>query len=530
MTFAILVVIQDPLLRDEIKKTIHGFLDTQGHRSVIHGAGNVEEAKSNMQIVGGAGYDLLVCHVHIPEDSKTPVNTVEKRGLLLLQELDNEGVGIPCVLIALDYKNFQEVQRMKNVGLIVDGMESMYDDLQEFCQRFLLEKSLQAGTLGPKDSEKYGKVTIYLKPKGKSMSNMWGINFNFHPSPDPLQIDMGKITALIDQSYNIENIEDEDAWKDELRSIGKKILKELFVQNRDFNEKFNYLKTKVCDEKNIIICFDVEEKMYPLALEAVLNEREDYRMLQSPLFRSVKIGGQVGERSDILFVDNVNERPPINCLIIAADAAGDVVDEKINGGKKIYLPPLPEVLNEAHSICDYLHCNKKKFKINHVDMVVPKQNSDFRNDLNRCLAHRTWDLIHYAGHSYFDPVSKTGYFFYPGKETPLPVKSDNFCHTLRYKNKTQMIYLSSCQSSSADFVLRLAQQLIPAIIGFRWPIDDDKATDYAMLLYENLFEKNKSLPYAFLATRREAHMKYYDNRIWAAAMLIIQEGERAVYG
>ncbi|ACN13868.1 hypothetical protein HRM2_07540 [Desulforapulum autotrophicum HRM2] len=515
MTFAILVVIQDLNLRDEITQTIQDFLDTQDHESVIHGAGNVEEAKSNMQMKGDAGYDFLVCHVHIPENRKTPVNTAEKRGLLFLQELRNEGTGVPCVLIALDSEVHREVQRMKNVEFIVNGTESMYEDLQELCRRFLLEESQ-----GLKDLPK-GKVNIYLKPKGNFIGTMRGINFKFDPSPDYFQIDMKKITTLIDQSHHIEQADD---WKDKLHAIGYEILKELFEQNRAFHEKFNYLKTKVSDEKNITIRFDVEEDIYPLVLEAVLDERKDYRMLQSPLFRSVKMGDPIGGSSDILFVDNVNERPSINCLIIAADAAGDVVDKNINNGNKIHLPPLPEVLNETHSICDYLHINKKKFKINHVDMVVPKQKSDFWNDLKECLTDRTWDLIHYAGHSYFDPVSKTGYFFYPGKETPIPVKSDNFCHTLRYRNKTQMIYLSSCQSSGADFVLRLAQQLIPVIIGFRWPIDDDKATEYAMLLYENLFEKNKSLPDAFFETRRKVNEKYSDNSIWAAAMLIIQAG------
>lgn len=525
MTFAILVVIEDPLLRKEIKQSIHDFLDTQGHKSVIHGAGNVEEAKSKMQMMGDAGCDLLVCHVHIPEDSMTPVDTAEKRGLLLLQELRNESTGIPCVLIALDNKIHREVQRMKNVEFIENGTESMYEDLQELCRRFLLEESLQVGTHGTKGQTKYGKVSISIKPKGEDSSfKMKGIHFYFPQTSDVLQIDMEEITDLIGRSQRIERIENEKDWNEELFWIGKKILNELFKKNKNFNEKFNYLKAKVCDEKNIIIRFDVEENIYPLALEAVLNEQETYRMLQSPLFRSVKMGDQIGVRSQILFVDNVNDRPPINCLIIAADATGDVVDENINNGRMLHLPPLPEVLNEAHTIFDYFHGNKKKFKINHVDLVEPKQNSDFWNDLKECLTNRTWDLIHYAGHSYFDPVSQTGYFFYPGKEGPLPIESDIFCHTLRYWNKTQMIYLSSCQSSGADFVLRLAQQLIPVIIGFRWPIDDDKATDYAMLLYENLFEKNRSLPDAFLETRREAHIKYSDNRIWAAAMLIIQGG------
>lgn len=523
MIFSILVVIRDPLQGEEIKQTIQDFLDGQGHESIIHVASNVAEARTNIKSAGSAGYHLLVCHVHIPENRKTPVKTAEKRGLRLLQELAEEGLGMPSILIALDNKLFREVQLMKNVGLVEDGTESMFAELLELCSKFLTKESPSEKKAGPEMTPKIGKVNIYLKPKGElSISSMEGMNFNFHTRPDALQIDMEEIEELIGRSRRIEKFEDVKDWKDELRSIGKKIVKEIFGRNKDFDENFRDLVTEVGDEKNIIIHFDVEENIYPLVLEALLDERGEHRMLHTPLFRSVTMRKAGRQKNDILFVDKVNERPPVNCLIIAADASGQVVDANINCGKPCYLPQLPEIMYEAKSIYDYFQSNKNKFNIRQVEIVKPKRNSTFKDDLNEFLTNNTWDLIHYSGHSYFDPVSQTGYFFYPDKNKPTPVKSDNFCHTLRHKNKTQFIYLSSCQSSGADFVLRLAQQMIPAIVGFRWEIDDDKATEYALLFYKNLFAKNKSLPYAFLETRQEVYDKYSDNRIWAAAMLIIQ--------
>lgn len=213
--------------------TRYDFLNTQDHKPVIHGAGNAEEARLNMQMMGDAGYGLLVCHVHIPEDSKTSVNTAEKRGLILLQELRNEGVGIPCILIALDDKIHQEVQCIKDAEFIEDGTEDMYKNLQALCRSFLLEESSQAVTYRPEKLTQYGKVSIYLKPKGEpSIRMMEGINFDFPSTWDPLQIDMEEITDLIGRSHRIERLKSADEWKEELFWIGKKILKELFVRNR----------------------------------------------------------------------------------------------------------------------------------------------------------------------------------------------------------------------------------------------------------------------------------------------------------
>jgi len=526
MSFSILIVVHDPLLRETIKTSIQDFLDAEGHEAVIDGAGNVAEAGLKLKRAGDAGYDLLICHVHLPEDSKTPVNTGETRGLLLLQEFEKAGMETPGILIGLDASIFGAVQRLNRAGLVLDGTETMSEDLIALCRKFLLEAALPPHPHGGGETQptprKLGKVDLILKPKkGGSIYIMEGIGFKFSPIPEPLQIDTDEIEDLINRSRNVGELTE---WKTELQTIGRKILKELFEKNREFNENFRELVKEVGGEENIRIRFVVEEEIYPLALEAVVDERGEYLMLLSPLFRTVMVNHLSRQKDDILFVDKVSERSSVNCLIIAADTWGKVVDPHINGGREISLARLPKVMGEAENLHEYLSINRKAFNINEVQIVTAKPDSDFAEDLKGYLADNTWHLIHYAGHSYFDADAKTGYFFYPGTTKPIPVESDVFSHTLRYKNKTQFIYLSSCQSSGADFVLGLARQLIPAIVGFRWEIDDEKAAEYARLFYENLFAEHKSLPYAFLETRREMYEKYSDNRIWAAAMLIIQGG------
>ena len=523
MSFSILIVMHDPLFRETIKTSIHDLFDAEGHETLINMAGNVAEARLKIKKAGEAGYDLLICHVHIPEDSKSPVNTAKRRGLLLLQELKKEGIEAPGILIALDASIYTEVQHLERVGLVLDGTETMNEDLGVLCRKFLIEESPQGGEQTQAAPRKFGKVDLILNPnKGNSIYIMEGIGFRFNPIPEPLQIDPEEIEDLINRSRNVGELTE---WKTELLTIGKKILKELFEKNRGFNDNFRDLVREVGGEENIRIRFVVEENIYPLALEALVDESGEYFMLLSPLFRTVMVNHLSRQKEDILFVDNVTDRPPINCLIIAADTWGKVNDPRINGGEEITLARLPKVMDEAKNLYDYLDTNQKEFNIANVKIVTAKPDSDFYSDLKGCLADdNTWHLIHYAGHSYFDSASKTGYFFYPGKTKPIPLESDVFSYTLRYKNKTQFIYLSSCQSSGADFVLGLARQQIPGIVGFRWKIDDKDASEYARLFYENLFAENKSLPYAFLEIRREMYERNSDNRIWAAAMLIIQGG------
>ncbi|NIO06181.1 MAG: hypothetical protein GTN74_16725 [Proteobacteria bacterium] len=82
--------------------------------------------------------------------------------------------------------------------------------------------------------------------------------------------------------------------------------------------------------------------------------------------------------------------------------------------------------------------------------------------------------------------------------------------------------MSSCRSSEEDFVFALASQNIPAIVGFRWDIEDKLAEEYTRFFYDHLVGGNKSLEYAFLESRKRMHEAHKKNKIWAAPMLVMQ--------
>lgn len=513
MKRSVLIVMPDPELADLIGACIRAVFDAPGKEVDIHWAVSTAEARKKMADRGTAGYDLLVCHIHIPEDETTRDYTRKTYGLGLLQSLNSDRCRIPAILIAHDAGMFNKIQELDQVKLVIDGTETMEDELKRWCLKFLLRCSSPAD---PKP--RLGRVDLILKAKSADSTYfMEGSGVEFGKTQGNLHIDTLEIDDLIHRSNKMLKTSE---WKEELYWIGRKILREFFEKNMDFSDDFSRLAAAVGDEKQLWIRFVVEKEIYPLALEALVDKNDNHIMLLQPMFRTVTVSEPPGAGSPFLFGDPGKNRPPVNCLIIAADTCGEA---EIPEGGTLILNPIPKVMAEADHLHTFLAKNKDRFGIEKLTIVTPHPDSDFSETLYAVLYESTWDLIHYAGHTCFDTRSGLGYFFFPSETGPKSEGIKLFSQKLRFHTKTQFIYLSSCESSGADFVLSLARQHIPSIIGFRWEIEDDKAAEYAGRFYQNLFEKNRPLPYAFLETRQEMYEKYCDNRIWAAAMLIIQD-------
>ena len=87
----------------------------------------------------------------------------------------------------------------------------------------------------------------------------------------------------------------------------------------------------------------------------------------------------------------------------------------------------------------------------------------------------------------------------------------------------QLVTLSSCHSAEENFAFELVRNFVPAVIGFRWAIEDEIATDFILkCLYPNLFAL-RSIEKAFQKARAAAHDIYRKQPIWAAPMLIFKE-------
>lgn len=490
---------------------------------------DVKKAKARVEDADGK-YNLLIVDNHIFPDSGTSSYETQNEGLKLLRDLRDSATPFFAVLICTDID--QE---------IYDFPSSCSDNMS--CE-VLLKKGDWVGHfmrkvekgLGQQQAEekKRGKVDIYLDQNKYSME---AEGFVFETLLKSLEkIDERDKQKLINRSRKVNERPD---WDDELHSIGGHLLRKLFYVNPGFQDHFTKLVDTAGGEENIRIRYVVEEKIHPLALEAIVDEKNEYRMLHCPIFRSVNT---VCDKAP-LFKDKETQTKPINCLIINANSVGEPQWEGYGGS--LNLESLEKAKEETRQIENMMlgkskGCEEFKSSINNVTLLSPeKTEKDFYSWVTEVLENGTpWHLVHFAGHSHYIKETQKGYVFFPDKHgQPVPVAIESFAKSLR-KADARLVYLSSCLSADIDFVFKLSENNIPATLGFRCPIinlekktdpkkkiDHKKALKHALIFYKKLFLGSKRLEYAFLDTRKKLKKKYgNDSYIWAVSILTMQYG------
>ena len=149
------------------------------------------------------------------------------------------------------------------------------------------------------------------------------------------------------------------------------------------------------------------------------------------------------------------------------------------------------------------------------------------------LKRGRYDIVHFAGHSLTTkdaltllvlPSDRLGEAEAVAVETFANAAADG---------GARLVYLSSCQGSSANTVASLAQRGVPHVMGFRWNVEDDRAADFAQLFYAELFG---SPPAAICAAFRAACQGVYKPQqielspIWASPILAMRSDDWAVSG
>jgi hypothetical protein len=132
-------------------------------------------------------------------------------------------------------------------------------------------------------------------------------------------------------------------------------------------------------------------------------------------------------------------------------------------------------------------------------------------------------IIHYAGHS-TNADDGTTYLILPGNvEGQLtPLRMSDFATWARTAG-VQLVILSSCESSAPEAVFRLSQVGIPAVIGFRWEINDKEAAFFTGRVHDAL-ARGVPLARAF-HFGVSAVAKNEGSPTFASPMLVVQDEE-----
>jgi hypothetical protein len=505
MPSKILLAVADVNQSDLIEKELTDAFASSGDSLDIDTFKNKTEALVALKI---KPYDLIITHLHIAEDSGSTLVENEQLGLQLLRQAKEQHRHVSGILISpFINKDLREATKLlQRCWIALDGIDEV------------MELTIQA--LKPAETEKIKKVNLDFfvdldRDKWEMISR--GVGILCDEDPRVLSVDTKKIRRLLKANKRIEKLKkDWPDWEEEWQLVGEILLDQIFVNNPDVHTYFSELKGQVGGNENFSIRFNVGKEINPLILEALMEpgyEKDDeYWMLKAPICRRIKV-------SEIkclpLFEDEDSRsgKHRINCLILEANVSGYI--EKIDKD----LERLDNVPIETQSLKKALESNQEAFKIGEIEHVPQAECSEERVKelLNGDVR---WDLVHYAGHSLYDDSKDSGYVFFPNQDETKAVSIGRFSMWLR-KAQTRFIYMSSCRSSNEDFVYTLTKSGIPATVGYRWDIDDDRAADHSRFFYKNLFEE-RSLENAFLRTRQDLREEFKEHIIWAAPVLVMQ--------
>lgn len=503
-------------------------------------------------------FDLIIVHLYLPPDLQSPLDPSNPLGLALLQELNKSKQRIPSILVA-PAKNEPlslEVKKLGNTDLILEGA-----NFEEELRLYVLQK-LKTTYQEPaaktvhtvaepkqKQDKVFGNVDICLDLDSQRYSpNHCAGRFDmniYRPGtmPEligsgPLWLDWSTLNKLAKKSRELEDIAKYPGtcWREELEEIGGSLRKEICEKEENFKKSFSSLLKEVENNiQNTRIRFKLSwapkededprtqysADLQAVVLEALLDDQKKFLMLQAPIVR--RLDASVDEKYKKPLYYGENGEKPLRCLIIEADARGKV---ELDNGKEVELGKLGHIQEECQEVEKYLQEHlQEHHEVRRLSKDLLPENLLFQDWVTRTLEEDgPWDLVHYAGHSKYVKENRTGYVFFPGlqevgKEV-VAVQIDQFSMHLRTA-RVRFVYVSSCQSSEDDFVFQMANNMIPAILGFRWRIDDEEAKEYAVKFYQCLLEYH-SLEQAFLEARQYVHKVYEDNRIWVSPLLVLQ--------
>ena len=531
----ILLVHPNRDIGDQIEDHLKEATQNSPRPVVVDRERNLQDARRRLQ---SRSYDLVITHLLLPLNSKAMPDDAT-RGLELLEAVRTMGK-TPGILITVMPADFKLKAAISKIGYIIDIDES-------------------GNSIG----------RIVEAAQGLAQSDTLSITFvhQFNPDPNATQeiwvCRVGGETlegtvvlekrALMDLTTFSDNLKiphlGYEQWLKNLNRVGDDLAHLLFNSNAKLAA---HLKSRILDAggvENTRLCFKVSHPVYGIALEAIFEPifeppqpqaeiagfpspqppKQAFWMLTAPVYRRFDGGTVAGTRLPLF----EQERADLNCLVIQAPTAGEVPDPKFRlpNGKPLKLEQIKSAARECRELEKLLRSDPAilgKGEVCRISDADLAGGGTFEELLRKKLIEKEWHLIHFSGHSTYCPPPNLGgegkgYIFLPGNPI-VPMEAGVFASLVRH---AELVTLSSCQSAEENFVVELARNLVPAVLGFRWSVEDEVATDFFLnWFYPKLFSlraKPGAIEKAFQQAQSEAYRNLTEETIWAAPILILSD-------
>ncbi len=326
-----------------------------------------------------------------------------------------------------------------------------------------------------------------------------------------------------------------DDWLDEMRDDGLELF-DTIIKGSLGAGFYAHIERAAGLLKGMAFRFNVEDaELHATPFEALGRPNEGdmgsspFVLLYAPIARqvtSVLVRPSAGERplprpARMLFVRSQVASNPAG--IVLRDTVGLPVVDPRTEKSQVSFEALRNIDLEYSNLKDLCgRLPEDELDITLLDLSTPENTADAVSALRTELQKREYDILHFAGHSKtigFGPSGNT-YLILPGAEVGEAVafSVESFAEYAG-QSKVRLVYLSSCQGSSARSVATLVRHGVSHVVGFRWDVDDHRAAEFATTFYSGLFAEPRTVCAAFCAACNHARQlckKENESPIWAS--------------
>ena len=169
----------------------------------------------------------------------------------------------------------------------------------------------------------------------------------------------------------------------------------------------------------------------------------------------------------------------------------------------------------------------------HATLDKLRTNLEKDNELNQSS---DIDVLHYIGHSRFDPATKTSYLELETEAGGRDSVSAEALGDVLNNSPVKLVVLNSCEAavaSSYDNFSGLAQTLVsvgvPGVIAMQFPIRDDTAIEFSRTFYSVLIKKF-SVEAALAKARKHISTRVRDDKLgWATPVLFMRSKDGIIF-
>jgi len=494
----------------EVQELLAGAVESllPGVRPVL--SANLAHARSQLMEWGLGRCRLIVCSPTAPLDAQqTPsLDARDLHGIAFVRELRQAYGEQPPVIFPAAFTDGERAAALaglKNARCI--GMKELYRQLKREIDIFVLGKN---------DPRKYHlDVDILLHSEQPCRWTMRGPDGAAPEETGAIDLQARDIADLTTLSMVAEH-----GKANYLRLVGEHVYDAIMNP-----AKSDGLKKKLDDSLELVggmeharIRFSVDAQTGGILLETLVmpdrvTSQLEFCMKKAPIFRKL---GSRGARQP-LFQDPSRREEPVDCLLVQGCTA------KFDLGQPHAkeLPAASQAKAEIDWLADYLDVHREEYGIGTVRVLrYGQQEGSFARAIEDALADRDYELVHYAGHSGLDAAGQARLYLGPGAGEQPEVGDFS-----RWAREVQFVFLSSCQSANSQFIVKLVDKDVPAVIGYAWPVQDGPAMAFARAFYRELLEGGRDrrrLEYSFMAAKQALHTAWPDASHWAAPLLFMQ--------